>query len=263
MAKDRKSVQLVMKGSQVAGASAGSVAGALAGGLLAGLPGAMAGAAAAAKVCELVIEDVASRMLSTREQEKIGGVAAIAIEEIRERLLHEQPRDDGFFDLKPNGEPSPGEELFEGVLLTAKQEHEQKKLAHIAKLYANLVFKPYFLQGEANHLLAITEALTYDQICILAVVARREEFNLRASKLPEEGTIDAAKLDMAQQAFHLFQRQLLIYTNGRDGRVTLVLETTQFAPSDTSLTPTGKRLYELLSLSTVPESDLRRVASLL
>ncbi|MGV2837256.1 hypothetical protein ACNPOQ_26330, partial [Pseudomonas shirazensis] len=86
MKEDGKAVSLLKKGSGIAGASVGSVVSALIEGAVVGPAGTAAGAAIA-KACEFVIEDIAHRMLSSREQQKVGGVAALAIDGIRERLL--------------------------------------------------------------------------------------------------------------------------------------------------------------------------------
>ncbi|MCE0968911.1 hypothetical protein [Pseudomonas sp. NMI4491_12] len=259
MEKDGKAVSLLKKGSGIAGASVSSVVSALVAGTVAGLSGSAAGAAAA-KACEIVIEDIADRMLSTREQHKVGGVAALAIDGIRERLLWASPRDDGFFERKGDDQPSSGEELFEGVLLAAKQEHERKKLEYIARFFTNLVFKPDFQPAEANHLLAIAETLTYQQFCILAVVANREKFSLREDAWPERGVVPTDKLDLAHQAFYLYQRQLLAHIDPQQGQAGFVYDIAYILPIHGYLSPTGKRIVEILGLRDIPREELEEVA---
>ncbi|WP_176393903.1 hypothetical protein [Pseudomonas putida] len=231
----------------------------LIGGTLGGLPGSVA-SAAAAKACELVIEDIAERMLSTREQHKVGGVAALAIDGIRERLQWESPRNDGFFERKEDDQPSPGEEIFEGVLLAAKQEHERKKLEYIARFFTNLVFKPDFQPAEANHLLAIAETLTYQQFCILAVIANRELFTLRSEAWPERGVIPTEKLDLAHQAFYLYQRQFLVSIDPQRGQAGFVYDIAHILPIHGHLSPTGQRIVEILGLREIPLVELEEVA---
>lgn len=258
--KHERAVRLLKKGADVAGSSTGAAVGALVGGGLAGPPGAIAGAAIG-KVCEIVLVDVADRMLSQREQVKVGGVAAIAIDEIQDRLHWESPREDGFFCREVAGEPSAGEELFEGILLAAKQEHEQKKLSYIARFYSNLVFKAYFQPAEANHLLSIAESLTYQQFCILALIAKRDEFELRATGWPEKGTIPASNLDLAMQALYLYQRQLLISIDPQSGEVGYVMDIVWVLPSHCHLSPSGHRLVEILDLGRIQGDELQKVAT--
>lgn len=262
MAESEEAIEAFLrKGIAVAGSATGQAAAAIVGGTLAGPPGALAGAAVG-KVCEIIIEDLANRYLSNREEVRVSGVAALAVDDIRERLmLGAEPRQDDFFNIVDGN--SPAQEIFEGVLLSAKQEHEQKKLPYLAKLFSNLTFKPYFKQGEANHLLTVAESLTYQQFCILAIVARREEFDLRQHRWPENGSMPAENLDLAQQAFYLYQRQLLLNRNRSSGSVVIVLETTQFEPANSVLSPTGLRLCELLGLESMPIEELSNIAPLL
>lgn len=260
MENDGKAVSLLKKGSSIAGASVGNVISALISGGVAGLSGSVAGAAAA-KACEMVVEDIAHRMLSTREQHKVGGVAALAIDGIRERLLWDRPRNDGFFERTEDDQPSPGEELFEGALLAAKQEHERKKLEYIARFFTNLVFKTDFQPAEANHLLAIAETLTYQQFCILAVVANRERFTLRSEAWPKRGVIPTEKLDLAHQAFYLYQRQFLVSIDPQRGQAGFVYDIAHTLPNQGHLSPTGQRIVEILGLGEIPHEDLEEVAT--
>ncbi|WP_064597184.1 hypothetical protein [Pseudomonas sp. DR 5-09] len=62
MKKDGKAVSLLKKGSSIADASVANVVSAIFGGTLSGLPGSAAGTAAV-KACEIVIENIADRML--------------------------------------------------------------------------------------------------------------------------------------------------------------------------------------------------------
>lgn len=68
---------LLNKGSQIAGAAVGGAVGSLA-----GPGGTLAGAAigaAAGEACVVVLDDLAQRFLSPREEQRVGGVAALAI----------------------------------------------------------------------------------------------------------------------------------------------------------------------------------------
>ncbi|RRV08721.1 hypothetical protein EGJ22_21345 [Pseudomonas sp. p99-361] len=259
MKEDGKAVSLLKKGSGIAGASVGSVVSALIGAAVAGPAGTTAGAAVA-KACEFVIEDIAHRMLSSREQQKVGGVAALAIDGIRERLLWDSPRKDGFFERKEDDQPSPCEEIFEGVLLAAKQEHERKKLEYVARFFTNLVFTPDFQPAEANHLIAIAETLTYQQFCILAVVANRDAFALRSEEWPERGVIPTDKLDLAHQAFYLYQRQFLVSIDPQQGQAGFVYNIARTLPTHCHLSPTGLRIVDILGLRDIPRVELEEVA---
>ena len=76
--------------------------------------------------------DVSERLLSPREQARVGFVLASAATEIHSRIERgETLRSDGFFDPR-HGERSDAEEVSEGVLLKSQREPEEKKLPYMA-----------------------------------------------------------------------------------------------------------------------------------
>jgi hypothetical protein len=251
---------LLNHGSKIGGAAVGGAVGSLA-----GPAGTVAGAAIGAAVgeaCVVVLNDLAQRYLSPREEQRVAGVAALAIDGIRERLHWEQKRDDDFFDGEDES-PSAAEELFEGVLLNAKQEHEELKLPYLANFYKNLVFAPYVQRAEANYLLSIAEALTYRQFCLMSLVSQMDEFNVRDKLWAEGGTVNADSMDAAQQALYLYQRQLLISFSKEHGRGGCVYEINLVLPSEAIVSSTGKRLVDLFGLKNIPRKDLTDLAAIL
>lgn len=103
----------------------------------------------------------------------MGGVAAYAVERIGAKLLAGHlPRSDGFFERR-QAKLSPAEELFEGVLLKARNEYEERKLRHEAIFFANLAFAEQVSPQTAHVLLKSLDRLTYRQLCILAFVGER------------------------------------------------------------------------------------------
>lgn len=251
---------LLNHGSKIGGAAVGGAVGSLA-----GPAGTVAGAAIGAAVgeaCVVVLDDLAQRYLSPREEQRVAGVAALAIDGIRERLHWDQKRDDDFFDA--DGEsPSAAEELLEGVLLNAKQEHEELKLPYLASFYTNLVFAPYVQRAEANYLLSIAEALTYRQFCLMSLVSQMDEFKVRDKLWAERGTVNADSMDAAQQALYLYQRQLLISYSKEHGRGGFVYEINLVLPSEAIVSSTGKRLVDLFGLKNIPRKELRDLAAIL
>jgi hypothetical protein len=251
---------LLSRGSKIGGAAVGAAAGSLAGPL-----GTVAGAAIGAVAGEIfvvVLDDLAQRYLSPREEQRVAGVAALAIDGIRQRLLWEQRRDDGFFEADADA-PSPAEELLEGVLLNAKHEHELLKLPYLARFYTNVVFMPYVGRAEANHQLSIVESMTYAQLCILGLMAQSTRFPVRDKRWPKVGAISAESMDLAQQAFSLFQRQLLLSYHDDGDVADLVLDVTQVIPSQVGLSPTGKRVVDLFGLEDISVEELRKIAKIL
>ncbi len=172
-----KAKRLIYAGGDIAGPAVGSAVGFLVGG-----PGGAALGGALGGLASRVVHDMANRLLSTREEIRVGAAAFYAIDGIMERLRSGcEPRQDGFFAAKEQGRPD-AEEVFEGVLLKAKNEHEEKKVRILGSIFANTAFFTGFSAGEANHLLRIAENLTYRKMCILSLIKRKDEIqgiNLR------------------------------------------------------------------------------------
>jgi hypothetical protein len=134
--------------------------------------GAMAGYA----LPEIVeaIQDFANRQLSSWEEQRVAAAARFAIERILKRQERgHQLRNDGFF-IKPKHERSPANQIFEGVLLKSKSEHEDKKVKLLGNFFANIAFMPEISPPEANHLLKVADGLTYRQLCLLALFHTKE-----------------------------------------------------------------------------------------
>ncbi|MFA0940662.1 hypothetical protein ACDH53_25115 [Pseudomonas tremae] len=250
---------LLTHSTKIGGAAVGGAVGSLAG--PAGTVTGAAIGAAVAETCTVVLDDLANRWLSPKEEQRVAGVAALAIEQIRERLLWETRREDDFFEGDTDA-PSPAEELLEGVLLTAKQEHEQLKLPYLANFYTNLVFAPYVQRHEANHLLGLVEGLTYRQLCILSLASQLNEYDVRDEMWRPKAQIDAESLDVAQQSLYLFQRQLLISYSKDQERAGFVHEVSVVIPAFATVSSTGTRVVELFGLKSIPKHHLSEIARL-
>jgi hypothetical protein len=87
-------------------------------------------------------------------------------------LAGDEPRNDGFFEDR-DGERSPAEELLEGVLLRAADEHEERKLKYLSLLYSSLAFDSSVDPAYANYLLRVASGLTYGHSSASPLLARR------------------------------------------------------------------------------------------
>lgn len=222
------------------------------------LTGAVVGAALG-QGCMSVLDDVAQRFMSVKERERVGGVAAIAISEIRERLLWAEARDDGFFDSKDD-EPSPAEEVFEGVLLSAKQEHEQQKLPYLANFYAGLVFYPSVSKAQANFLLSIIEGLTYRQLCILSLVEQNHSISTRDKPWRVDTPMHPNSHALTMEAHTLYQRHLVVSFDPAVGRGQNVYEPSLIIPSRAIISGVGVTICHLMQLHKIPKSEIETIA---
>jgi hypothetical protein len=248
---NEKVKHLLSAGGEIAGGAVGGVLGFLA----AGPGGAAAGGALGAVIP--ILSDIASRTLSRREEVRVGAVAAFALERIKTRLDNgDKPRDDGFFSEK-QGKRSDAEEIFEGVLLKAKNEYQEKKSKILGNIFANTAFANGFSLGEANRLLQITEDLTYRQICILALVERKSTLQeIRLRTRPYDGKVSAETASILQEIYDMYNRGLLSSEGGG-----YYLNWSEPVPGRLILTVPGKRYYIIMGLADIPVDDLVILAS--
>lgn len=248
---------LLKHGGKIGGAAAGGAIGSLT-----GPAGTVVGAAlgaAASEVCVAVLSDLANRFLSPKEEQRVAGVAALAIEGIREKRLFEAVRHDDFFE-SDDSYPSAAEELFEGILLNAKQEHEQLKLPYLANFYANLLFDTSVKRSEANYLLGVAETLTYTQLCMLGLRSKLQcrEYKARTHEWNYGEMVSEETQSLAEQAEYLQQRQLFRKPSPFQADVTFNKATT--LPGNTVLSTTGQRLSNLMELHLIDRGDLEALA---
>lgn len=249
---------LLGHGSKIGGAAVGAAVG-----FLAGPTGTAAGAvigAAVGEACVVVLDDLAQRFLSPKEEQRVAGVAALAIDNIREQLLWRERRDDDFFEASGDS-PSPAEEVFEGVLLAAKQEHEQLKLPYLANFYSNLVFMPYIKKAEANFLLNVAESLTYRQFCLLSLIDQIADFTTRDKQWSRDTPRHSESHETTLEALYLYQKQLVGSFSIEEGRGANVYEPGLVIPSRSIISGPGTKLSALLGLHTIPKVELEHLAS--
>jgi hypothetical protein len=217
------------------------------------------------------IIEIADRILSSREKSRVGVTAAYALTKIKLRLdAGENIRD--FFD-ENTGKRSDAEEIFEGVLLKAKNEHEEKKTKILGNIYANTTFTSEFSVGEANHLLQITENLTYQEICILALIERKDETDgivLRKKWKNEENESDdtitlnfsTKEASVFQQAYELCNKGLMFCGNSQ-GDTTVLMTASDILPDELMLTIMGITFCKIMGLGDIPDEDIEEVKSCL
>jgi hypothetical protein len=246
---DKKVAALIKHGGSIGGAATGAAIGFLAGGPI----GAAIGGAIGAAV-QGAASDMADRELSCREAMRVGATMSYAIEFIRERIdAGDHPREDGFFQ-PDDSKRSPAEEIFEGVLLKAKTDHEERKARFYGQLFTNVAFEPNCSRAEANHLLHLMDSLTFLQLCLVSLFSDPERY----PQLPTGGydgkTLSLDLVSTLAACFELSQNGIIkLWKRGAEnGEV--VLDPTDIRPSDMVLSPIGKRLFDLAGLHAIGES---------
>jgi hypothetical protein len=249
-------VELIESGSELAGAATGAAIG-LIGGPGGAVGGAIAGVALT-RVLKRVGADLRQRLLGPREEIRLGAAAAFAGATIRQ-LLEEghAPRDDGFFEATDEDRPA-AEEVLEGVLLKARDAHEERKVRLLGVLYAQIAFHPEISTAHANHLVELASRLTYRQLVLLAV-ADDEVNRPRLRPTSYRGDADAVqRIGIEGQAlltetYDLYQQGLI--NGGGEAWISL----TDVTPQAMRVQGSGAVLARLMALETIPAADRKRV----
>lgn len=171
-------IGLICKGLRIAAECGISATAALAGGqpvlLASAVPATVHSIKGGISFVEKTLVDIPTRTLSEREQVRVGLSMYLALDNIWQHLINgDQLRDD--YSLGGSSGRTPAEEILEGALLSFKNDHEEKKARYYANIPGNAAFDSDISPSEANLALRIVERLSYQQICLLALIVKQEE----------------------------------------------------------------------------------------
>jgi len=273
-----KAKRLISAGSEIVGDSAGAAIGFILGASFGGLGGAVVGAGLGkltSKSIEKIITDFSNRSLSKREEVRVGATAALAIVKIQKCLDSGYTlRDDGFFTVQYTGR-SDAEEIFEGALLKAKNEHEEKKTKFYANIFTTLSFTTGISIGEANHMLQVAEQVSYRQMCVLSLLARIHDIqgiNLRDKDYVRLTGVSYEAITLLLEVHSMHNMNLVaqkVNPSSEDaiisnsGETIALLSWGYIVPGDLVITTIGKRYYEAMGLRDIPDEDIKKVANCL
>jgi hypothetical protein len=165
----RRLRDLIENSSDLIGAVAGGAIG-LVGGPAGSIGGAAAGVAITKTIRRVGVE-VYDRLLVSRQQERVGTVLAVALDDAQTRAKDgEKLRDDGFFDSGV-GQRSDADELLEGVLLQAANAYQERKLRHLGAILPSLAVRPDISPADGHWLTQLADRLTWRQFAVLAIFA--------------------------------------------------------------------------------------------
>ena len=256
--EDERVLTLIKRGGAIGGAATGSVLGFLAGGPIGAAIGGSVGA-----TLQTVTTEIVNRELSRREEIRVGATASYAIDFIHERLKRgDRPREDKFFVEEQSGS-CPAEEIFEGVLLKAKGDHEERKARFYGLLFANVAFDANCSRSEANYLLHVMDGLTFLQLALVSLFSDTDRFPKLPSEDYERKRIDFELLIALAATFELFQNSILKLWERGDESAAVIFDPVEIPPAHMILSPTGKRLFDLAGLGAIADSnELQRLADL-
>jgi hypothetical protein len=246
--------KLLHSGSDIAGASTGGAIGFLLGG-----PGGAAIGGGLGVVATNLLKDIANRSLSQREETRVGAAASQAIYAIGFGIQHGRTlRNDHFFDKQVSG-VSPAEEIFEGILQKAKNDHEDQKNRFYGKLFANIAFESDCSTEEANRLLRIMDSFTFTQLVLLNIANDPTKFHLQSIAFQGGTPVTYRLISLLSEYFDLFQRGYLRLQKPNDVHGEIVLEKIQIIPAFTYLTDVGKRFFDLASLDEIDNKFIQPI----
>ena len=246
--------RLIQKGAEIAGGAFASLAGTATGLVVAGPEGALVGGAAGSSITMALRwlgQEMSSRLLGPREEQRLGYVFTLAAAEIAKRInAGEQVRQDEFFNDNPSGR-SEGEEVWESILMKSQREPEEKKLPYTAHLLASLAFDPGIGSHMAHQVTKTAEQLTYRQLCILKLIMVKEQYALRENDYRKAGgTFPAELYQLFYEYYDLHNRG---YINSGTGTM---LGLTDLNPSAVKLQGLGFVTFHFMRLSAIPEADV-------
>ena len=232
------------------------------GGALTGEPAAIAVGAGGPLVWRILAwgaREFDERALGHREAVRVIDAITVAKARIDERFAAgDVPRSDGFFDAW-EGHWSDADELLEAVLLAAQREYQERKVRCYGNLYANIGFEPVIDSVTADSLLRDAVDMSYPQIQLLALVARKDVLQLpQTSKGSPNASWRATSIRRALDDIGYAARDL-VGVKAPPGE----LPTNIGVPADLELRPRGEALYVLMELDQLSTDELRPLAEAL
>lgn len=202
---------------------------------------------------ESTLEDFTQRVFSHNEANKINTVIDATILEINSRLDGGATlRNDGFFTDNQSGRTK-AEEVFEGVLLKARDQHEERKLVHFGYFYSNLAFRSDVPASLANYFIKTANALSYRQFVLLKHIQTHHKVAFDSSQI-------RGRRHSLPDLKALAREQMELHSEfGGCGLLDAV------APQQDVVSNLGQTFVELFNLDLIPNEDLlelRRVIML-
>ena len=205
-----------------------------------------------------IVEDFAKRMLSAAENRRVCDALILASQGIHKRRKNEIPRTDGFFDKDFSGR-SRAQEILENVLLKCQREPEEKKIPYISNAYINIVFEPEVSADLGHKIIKSAEQLTYQQLCILSMVGRREN-DESIRDFQHEPSLEQSKL--LHDCFELSMNGYIQITRSMTFSGQL-LRYVNINPNTIYIENIGLALFKLMDLQDIPDDDIIPIAKLL
>jgi hypothetical protein len=206
--------------------------------------------------------EVYDRVIFRRRRDRVGLTIGVMAHDARELAeAGEELRADDFFAPDPSGR-SPADELGEGILLSAADAFQERKLRHLGALLPAAAVRENLSSADALWVARQVDGLTWRQLVALAMLSNPpiSELTLRDVR-QHEGQQRGASGAFRQEVDELARAGLLGIMNARGeltraGRTWETVGTIWTADTGTwRLTPEGRLVTDLARLDTVPAPD--------
>lgn len=224
--------------------------------------GALAGLSIANPILGAIIEAVtpvlvdAAQTLYGRRKQKVGRLVAYTAEKLKNRLDNgDELRDDDFF----GGADPDISQLWDRVVENVSTESETKKIPYIGNMLTNICFESSIGREQANAMIKIINALTYQQLCLLSVFGNDGlkqslyEGNYRGNS----GNFSYDKIAVLTEILELHEIGIIVVPNDT------MLGVSDVNPRRTNLQGLGKAMYRLMELNSIPSEDALRLVQYL
>lgn len=192
--------------------------------------------------------------LSKREDMRVEEVFKQVVQKIISKLNEGKiPRSDDMYYANEMDIPN-AQEIFEGVLLKAREEHQAKKLRLYSDFFANLCFDETINLEHAHFLLTLIERLTYRQFVILAYLSDGKciATNRWDALFKVANTSELIRYyDFYSEYVDLYNIRLVTQTNKMPGFA--------LGMSQTKISEMGIKIAELLELNSIPQEDIKKI----
>jgi len=253
---DKNIEKLINSGAQITGGAAGATIGFFIGGPMGAAVGG-AGGPIIVNAFKKIANEITERLIGPREEERIGAVIYYAGEKIQTNLkAGKTPRTDDFFNSIP-GERSSADEIFEATLLAAQREYQEKKLKYYGNLMGNIPFNNTFDRSQANYLIKTAQELSWQQLCLLALSAKKSSFGLKVGSWRGQTKLAQPLIFLLHQIQELYNIGLINF--GEE----VLLGLPDVNPSKMTVQGVGAHLYNIMELSKISNEELLPIVAIL
>ena len=212
------------------------------------------------RLYEEFIDEIREHVYSKKESKKILVTLYFSLKIIKENLDKNMNIKEENFIIINNENKLLIEEFMDGIVINAKNEHEENKLKYYGYLLGNLIFKENLDRDESNRLIKISRSLSYCQIKLINMYIISQMIQvpiLKREDYTKTGIENYRLLGVLQDTLYMIQKSIL------NGSGKLVLDIVQINPSKVKVQGIGTLLYNLMGLSKMPYDEMEDLLDIL